>query len=72
MSENHPAFKTLFDMEEVVADIERYGDLLMDLGTGDLDLSRHGVYVIGKQLKILGQSVDSKWKLAFDQLKVRS
>ncbi|WP_267421830.1 hypothetical protein [Methylobacterium sp. GC_Met_2] len=70
MSDQHPAFKTVYDMEEGVADIERYGDLLMDLGTGDHDLTRGGVYVIGKQLKILGQAVDTKWRLVFDQLKV--
>ena len=71
MSGQHPAFRTLYDREESVADIERYGDLLMDLGTGDHDLTRGGVYVLGKQIKILGQAVDTKWRLAFNQLKVQ-
>ena len=67
MMERHPAFSTLFDLEEAVADIERYGDLLMDLGCGDVELTRGGVYVTGKQLKLLGKNVERQWKLAIDQ-----
>ena len=67
MSARHPAFSILFDLEEAVADIERYGDLLLDLGCGDVELTRGGVYVIGKQLKSIGRDVERRWKLAIDQ-----
>ena len=72
MSNQHPAWHTLFDMEEGVADIARYGDLLMDLGAGDVELTRAGIYVVGKQLKHLGQSVDSNWQLALKQIRGQS
>lgn len=67
MSERHPAFATLYDLEEAVADIERFGDLLMDLGTGDCELSRGGVYVTGKHLKEAGQRLQRQWLIAMDQ-----
>ena len=60
---------TLFEMEEAVTDVERYGDLLMDLGSGDVELTRGGVYVIGKHLKSLGKDIQGQWKSAIDQTK---
>ena len=65
MTERHPAWTAVSEMEGDVADVARWGDVLIGLGTSENDVSVEALSVIGWTLKRLGQRLDDRWKAAF-------
>jgi hypothetical protein len=65
MTERHPAHALISEMETDVSDVERWGILIRDLGIGQDEVGREGLYVIGSVLMKLGARLDARWKAAF-------
>ena len=65
MSELHPATPAIAKMEGNVADVARWGDVLIGLGASEHDTPREAFFVIGWTLKRLGDHLDAQWKAAF-------
>lgn len=65
MTERHPVTPAIAAMEHDVADVARWGDVLVGLGTSEADTSREACSVIGWTLRRLGDRLDAQWKAAF-------
>ena len=65
MSSRHPAFSVISDMEEDVADVARWGQLIRILGASSSQIDPGVLHVIGRPLEELGERIDARWKEAF-------
>ena len=69
MTERHPAFSHLYKMEDEVADVGRWAEVIRDIGTGDGEVSQAGLFAIGGVMIELSERLEAKWKAAFEALK---
>ncbi|UYW25674.1 hypothetical protein OKC48_20735 [Methylorubrum extorquens] len=56
----------LRDMESDVADVERFADLLMHLGSQTEDVPPSALYVVGTSILKLAQRLDAGWTAALE------
>ena len=60
------AFQALSQLESNIADVERWGNTLIAIGTTDAHVDPGVVLVLGWALKQLGDDLDIEWRTAFE------
>lgn len=56
----------IFDMEESVANLARWGRAIRDIGTSDVDIDPQGLYVIGLAIIAQADQVKADWEQCFE------
>ncbi|MCJ2061024.1 hypothetical protein MKL09_31460 [Methylobacterium sp. J-048] len=64
MSVRDQLFSIISDMEDDVADVARWGEVVRLLGTVSCNIDPGVLWVIGKPLTELGERIDAKWNRA--------
>lgn len=66
------AFATVSEMEESVANVRRWGRVLVELGTGTSMIDPNTAWIIGTSLLDLGTCLKSEWEDALDAARGQS
>ncbi|TXN81955.1 hypothetical protein [Methylobacterium sp. WL8] len=72
MTERYPVYSHLYKMEDEVADVGRWSEVIRDLGTGDGEVSQAGLFAIGGVMIELSKRLEARWRAAFDAAKAEA
>ncbi|TXM67466.1 hypothetical protein FV226_21785 [Methylobacterium sp. WL12] len=56
----------LLDAETDMADVERWGHVLISMGASHNQISPAAAFVVGEALERLGKRIEAKWNIAVD------
>jgi N-acetylglutamate synthase/N-acetylornithine aminotransferase len=66
MTSHHPVWDPLMKAELDVADVERWGRVLVTMGTSENHIDPVAVFVVGEAVENLAKRLEDRWKAALD------